>query len=76
MRIATINVSIKDKTFHSVFPIDERVQEYEIADEAYRLGMMFADTQVIATYGHRISSSEYALFLRDLEYNYEIKEVQ
>ena len=75
-RIAIINVSLKGKTFTSKFPIDETVQEYQIADEAYRLGLMFADTQVLAIYGHKISSYKFAEFLNDLEYNYEIKEEQ
>lgn len=74
-RIAVINVSIKDKSFTSKFPIDEQIQEYQIADEAYRLGLLFADTQIIATYGHKISASEFAKFISDLDYTYEIKEV-
>ena len=75
-RIVTINVSMKDKSFTSTFPIEEHIKEYQVADEAYRLGLQFADTQVIARYGHRISSSEFADFLRELDYSYEIKEVE
>lgn len=76
MKIAIINVTLNDKNFTSQFPIDENVQEYQIADEAYRLSMLFADTQVLATYGHRISSSEFAKFISNLDYNYKIEEAK
>lgn len=74
-RIATINVSMKGKSFTSTFPIEDNVKEYQVADEAYRLSLMFADTQIIAHYGHRVSSYEFAEIIRDLDYDYEIKEV-
>lgn len=73
-RIATINVSLKGKSFTSKFPIDDNVQEYQIADEAYRLGLLFAETQILSLYGHRISSYEFASFISDLNYTYNIKE--
>ena len=76
MRKATIIVSLNGKSFETSFEIDERVEEYEIADEAYRVGLLFADTQMIATYGHRVSDYKFAEFLRKLEYEYKIEEVK
>lgn len=75
-RVATITVSMKDKSYTDTFPIEDHVKEYQVADEAYRLGLIFADTQIIARFGRRISSSEFADALRELDYTYEIKEVE
>lgn len=76
MRKATIIVSLNDKSFETSFEIDEFVQEYQIADEAYRVGLLFANTQIIATYGHRVSEHKLAEILRKLEYDYTIEEVK
>ena len=75
-RTAIITVSMKDKSFTSSFPIEDHIKEYQVADEAYRLGLMFADTQLIARYGYRVSSTVFAEALRELDYSYEIKEVE
>lgn len=72
MRKAVINISLYDKSFTSEFEIAEKVQEYEIADEAYRLALMFANTQVIALFGHRVSGNKFAEILGDLNYEYTI----
>lgn len=45
---AIITCSIENKTFESHFPIDRETPEYMIADEAYRLAILFAQTQFIA----------------------------
>ena len=74
MRKAIINVSLYDKTFTSEFEITDRIKEYEVADEAYRLALMFANTQVIALFGHKVSGSKFAEILSNLDYEYEIKE--
>ncbi len=76
MRKAYIEVSIKGQSFKTEFPIKDHVEEYQIADEAFRLGIMFANTQVIAKYGHTISPYEFGKFIQDLDYTYEIKEVK
>lgn len=74
MRIAIIDVTLKDKTFKSEFPIAQDTPEYKIADEAFRLGMLFANTQMLAKFGRQISVHEFAEFIKDLDYNYEIRE--
>lgn len=74
-RIATIRVYLKGKTFVSEFPINDYIQEYQIADEAWRLALHFADTQAIAMYGHDIPSAKFNELLNDLDYTYEIKEI-
>lgn len=74
MKTATINISLRDKTFKSEFPIQQETPEYKIADEAFRLGMLFAHTQMLAQFGKQISEYEFAKFLEELDYTYEIKE--
>lgn len=72
---ATITVSLNNKSFVTSFDTREDVKEYEIADEAYRVGLMFAETQAIATYGKRPPEFKFAEFLRNLDYDYKIEEV-
>lgn len=74
MRIAVINVTLRDKTFQSKFPINQETPEYKIADEAYKVGMLFAHTQMLAQFGMPISGYEFEKFIQDLDYTYEIRE--
>lgn len=70
---ATIECSINGKEFKTSFEISEKTPEYLIADEAYRVAMLFAETQFIAQYGYRPASShEFAKFLSSLDYSYSI----
>lgn len=70
MKKVSIKISIRDHSFVSSFESD--APEYAIADEAYRLALMFADTRVLAEYGHPLSGYEFGAFLEDLEYDYTI----
>lgn len=70
---ATIVCSINGKEFKTSFAISPTTPEYLIADEAYRIAMLFAETQFIAQYGYRPASShEFAKFLSSLDYSYTI----
>lgn len=70
---ATIECSINGKEFKTSFAISPTTPEYLIADEAYRVAMLFAETQFIAQYGYRPASShEFAKFLSSLDYSYTI----
>lgn len=71
---AIITCSIENKTFESHFPIDRETPEYMIADEAYRLAILFAQTQFIAKFGRIISGHDFGEFLKNLDYDYKIKE--
>ena len=71
---AIITCSIEDATFESHFPIDKGTPEYMIADEAYRLAILFAHTQFIARFGRLISGYDFGEFLKKLDYDYKIKE--
>lgn len=71
--VATIECSINGKEFKTSFDITEATPEYLVADEAYRVAMLFAETQFIAQYGYRPASShEFAKFLSSLDYSYTI----
>lgn len=63
---AIITCSIENKTFESHFPIDRETPEYMIADEAYRLAILFAQTQFIAKFGRIISGYDLANFSKIL----------
>lgn len=70
---ATIVCSVNGKEFKTSFDIGEATPEYLIADEAYRVAMLFAETQFIAQYGYRPAGShEFAKFLSSLDYSYTI----
>lgn len=75
MRRAYVNVTFAGKSFKSNFDIEDHIQEYQVADEAYRLAMLFAETQVIAEYGHMVSFHKFVELLQQLDYNYYIMEV-
>lgn len=74
MKKATIEVSLKGKTFVSEFPIEKTTKEYEIEDEAYRVAMLFAYTRILAEYNYPISDYEFGKFIENLDYNYKIQE--
>ena len=74
MRTAAIHVSLRGKTFDSKFPIKQETPEYKVADEAYRLGMLFAHTQMLAVYGKPVPDYKFGEFIQDLDYTYEIQE--
>lgn len=71
---AIITCSIEDATFESHFAIDKGTPEYMIADEAYRLAILFAQTQFIARFGRLIFGYDFGEFLKKLDYDYKIKE--
>lgn len=72
MKTAKIEVSLHGHSFKTSFQFDG--PEYLIADEAYRLALIFANTRVIAEYGHPISGHEFGKLLEDMEYEYTISE--
>lgn len=70
---ATINCAVNGKHFTTTFDVTASTPEYLIADEAYRVAMLFAETQFIAQYGYRPAGShEFAKFLSSLDYSYTI----
>lgn len=71
---AIITCSIEDATFESHFAIDKETPEYMIEDEAYRLAILFAQTQFIARFGRLTSGYDFGEFLKKLDYDYKIKE--
>lgn len=72
--VAVISCSIEDKNFTTKFPISKTIPEYMIADEAYRLAIIFAQTQYIAKFGYLSSNHDFGIFLKNLDYNYKIEE--
>lgn len=69
----TIICSINNRKYETNFSCDAATKEYVIADEAYRIAMMFAETQAIVKYGRSVNTHEFAEFLKDLDYNYIIR---
>lgn len=77
MRKAVIDVSLRGKTFNIEFEISDNVKEYQVADVAYATALRFADTQIMAIFGHSsIPSKEFSKIMHDLDYNYQIKETE
>lgn len=74
MKIAVISVSFHSKTFEDRFPIDAGTKEYEIADRAFQLALMFIQTQAIAEKGRKPSGYEFGKLLEEAEYDYRIEE--
>lgn len=70
MQTVNIKVTVRGHSFATQFQSDK--PEYAIADEAYRLALMFANTRVIAEYGHALSGHEFGKFLEDMDYDYTI----
>ena len=61
MKTAHIHVSIRGYSYNSTFETDG--PEYLIADEAYRVALLFAETCVMIEYGHALSGYEFGIFL-------------
>ena len=70
MKTVDIFVSVRGYSHHTSFQTD--CPEYAIADEAYRLALLFAETRVLAEYGHALSGYEFGRYLEDMDYNYTI----
>lgn len=75
MKSAVISISLHSKTFEDRFPIDSETKEYEIADRAFQLALMFIQTRVIAEKGRKPSGYEFEKLLKETEYTYKIEEV-
>lgn len=71
----TINCSINGRSFQSIRTVERRPAEYEVADEAYAISLLFAQTQMLAQYGYTLPDWEYAKFLSSLDTSYSIEEV-
>ena len=76
MKIAVISVSFHSKTFEDRFPIDSETKEYEIADRAFQLALMFVQTRAITERGRKPSGYEFGKLLEETEYDYKIEEVK
>lgn len=74
-RQAYITITFNGKTFNDSFPIEPYIQEYQISDEAYRLALLFAQTQIIAIFGHKVPFHKCASLFETLDYDYRIEEV-
>ena len=74
MKNAVISISLHSKTFEDRFPIDAETKEYEIADRAFQLVLMFVQTQAIAEKGHKPSDYELGKLLEETNYDYRIEE--
>lgn len=68
----SIDISIDDHDFGSTFTLPNDVSEYVIADEAYRLALLFAETRAIADTGVTPSPRELAEYLKKTTYEYTI----
>ena len=75
MKNAVISISFHSKTFEDRFPIDAETKEYEIADRAFQLVLMFIQTQAIAEKGHKPSDYEFGKLLEEADYTYKIEEI-
>ncbi len=75
MKECTITVSLRNKNFESHFAVEEDTPEYLLADEAYRLALMFVETQAIAMYGY-FTHRQFADLLKEVDYNYVVEEVK
>ena len=75
MKTAAISISFHSKTFEDRFPIDAETKEYEIADRAFQLALMFIQARVIAEQGRKPSNYEFGKLLEETEYSYKIEEI-
>lgn len=67
MKTAVISVSLSiPKTFEDRFPIDSETKEYEIADRAFQLALMFVQTRAIAERGRKPSGYEFGKLLETI----------
>lgn len=74
MKTAVISVSLHKYSFEDRFPITAETKEYEIADRAFQLALMFVQTRAIAEIGRKPSGYEFGKLLEETEYNYKIEE--
>lgn len=74
-RKAYITITFNGKTFNESFPIEEHIQEYQVADKAYCLALLYARTQLISMFGHIPSFHKVASLFETLDYTYRIEEV-
>ena len=74
MKTAIISVSFHSKTFEDRFPLDSETKEYEIADRAFQLALMFVQTRVVAERGFKPNGYEFGKLLEETEYDYKIEE--
>lgn len=70
MKNARIVVSFHGQSYEETFKTDK--PEYAVADEAYRVAMLFAETRIIAERGYMVSSYEFGQILEDLDYDYSL----
>lgn len=52
-------------------PITPDIKEYEIADRAFQLAVLFAQTMFISQHGYKPNGDELGRLLRDIEYDYK-----
>lgn len=71
-----IHIVLGSSSFDNSFTLDYPVPIYVIADKAYELALIFAETQYIARYGHPIIVHEFAEMLKELDYSYTIDGVE
>lgn len=69
-------VTLGNGSFETTAKYDESLPMYVFADEAYKIALMFAETQYIARYGHPIDIHEFAEMLKELDYSYEVNGVE
>lgn len=74
MKRVTISCKLGDEEFHCTFAPSYEMPEYMIADEAWRLALLFAETQAAATIGPGFSMHDLAVLLEQLTYNYKVEE--
>ncbi len=71
MTTILIRVKFFDQAFEERFETEKDTPEYKLADEAYRVALLFAETQIYATYGHMVSAHEFGRLLEHLDYEYK-----
>lgn len=69
-------ITLGEAKFETTTVFDQQVPVYVISDEAYRLAMIFAETQYIAKYGRPIEMHQFADMLTELDYSYSINGVE
>lgn len=74
MKRVTISCHLGQEEFSCTFVPSYEMPEYMIADEAWRLALLFAETQAIATIGPGFSMHDLAVLLEQLTYDYKVEE--
>lgn len=73
MKNVVIVVTLDNQeAYRNEFQTDENTPEYLIADRAYQLALIFADTKLIATLGRRPHLHELIDILPRIDYTYSI----